>query len=64
MKSVMADTYLVIHVRNANALIVKCGPISRWFMNQSQTMFGSPVRSGLSGSSASKAGYGRERMRC
>jgi hypothetical protein len=44
MKSAMANTFLVIQVRNANALIAQCGPISRWMMGQSQAMFGSPVR--------------------
>jgi hypothetical protein len=44
MKSAMANTFLVIQVRNANALIAEGGPLSRWIMGQSQTMFGSPVR--------------------
>jgi hypothetical protein len=40
----MANTFLVIQVRNADALIAQCGPISRWIMGQSQAMLGSPVR--------------------
>lgn len=44
MKSAMANTFLVIHLTDANALIAQRGPISRFFMDQSQAMFGSPVR--------------------
>jgi hypothetical protein len=44
MKSTIGTTYLVIQVKDANDLIAKCGPISRWTMGQSLTMFGSPVR--------------------
>jgi len=44
MKSSMGNTFLVIHVKDANALIAQCGLISRWIMGQSQAMFGSPVR--------------------
>jgi hypothetical protein len=44
MKSSLGNTFLVIHVKNANTLIAQCGAISRWVMNQSQAMFGSPVR--------------------
>lgn len=44
MKSAMANTFLVIHVRDASALIAQRGPISRFLMGQSQAMFGSPVR--------------------
>jgi len=44
MKSSMGNTFLVIYVKDANALIARCGPISRWIMGQSQAMFGSPVR--------------------
>jgi len=44
MKSSVGNTFLVIHVGDADALIARCGPISRWIMGQSQAMFGSPVR--------------------
>lgn len=44
MKSAMGGTFLVIQVRNADALIAQRGLISRWVMGQSQAMFGSPVR--------------------
>jgi len=44
MKSSLGNTFLVIHVKDANALIAQCGLISRWVMGQSQVMFGSPVR--------------------
>ena len=44
MKSAVANTFLVIRVRNPDALIAQRGPVSRWFMNQSLAMFGSPVR--------------------
>ena len=44
MKSAMGNTFLVIQVRNANALVAQRAPISRWIMGQSQAMFGSPVR--------------------
>ena len=44
MKYSMGNTFLVIHVKDADALIARCGPISRWSMGRSQAMFGSPVR--------------------
>jgi hypothetical protein len=44
MKSSVGNTFLVIHVKDANGLIAQRGPISRWFMGQSLAMFGSPVR--------------------
>lgn len=44
LKSAIANTFLVIQVRDADALIAQRGPISRWIMGQSQSMFGSPVR--------------------
>jgi hypothetical protein len=44
MKSSVGNTFLVICVKDANGLIARCGPISRWFMGQSLAMFGSPVR--------------------
>lgn len=44
MKSSMGNTFLVIQVRNANEMIAQRGLFSRWVMNQSLVMFGSPVR--------------------
>ena len=44
MKSSVGNAFLVIHVKNPDALIAQCGPVSRWIMGQSQAMFGSPVR--------------------
>ena len=43
MKSSMGNDSLVVHVKNADALMAQCGPISRWFMGQSQARFGTPV---------------------
>jgi hypothetical protein len=44
MKSSMGNAFFVIHVKDPNALIAQYAPLSRWFMGQSQAMFGSPVR--------------------
>jgi hypothetical protein len=44
MKSQMAHTFLVIHLRDANAFIARRGPISRFFMSYSQATIGSPLR--------------------
>jgi hypothetical protein len=44
VKSSIAYTFLVIRVRDAEALIAQRGPFTRFLMNQSLVMFGSPVR--------------------
>jgi hypothetical protein len=44
LKSVLHGTYLVIYLKNPEAIIAKQGVITRWFMGQSLNMFGSPVR--------------------
>lgn len=38
------NAFLVVHVRNADALMASQGPYTRWLMRQSVRNFGSPVR--------------------
>jgi hypothetical protein len=44
LKSIMAGTYLVVGIRDADAFIARQSGFTRWNLRQSQNMFGSPVR--------------------
>jgi hypothetical protein len=44
MKSFAGNNYLVIYVKNADVLIARGKPISRWLMRKGQSSFGSPVQ--------------------
>jgi hypothetical protein len=44
LKSILYGTYLVIYLKNPEAIIAKQGVLTRWFMGQSLNMFESPVR--------------------